>query len=93
MQMMSAADWDEAKGYDSSEEQLILAIRRHLLEPAQRDGLHARDLTIADLLNGRVGDVEHQAYAASLFRDWNAKLGQNEFMVEVYERAAPAPRR
>ncbi len=70
---------DEARSLVSpdSEEQTIRFIRKHLLTTQQSRQLYDRNLTVADLVNGRVeGD---QTIYATMFDAWNGKLGKKYF--------------
>jgi hypothetical protein len=50
----------------------VLAIKKHLLTSEQRQTLFDLNLSIEDMLNGRIGG-EQRVYA--IFDQWNEKLG------------------
>jgi len=69
--------WFEASGRCQDECYLVTAIKKYLLTEAERKRLFERDVSIEDLLNGRVeGD---QGIYAEMFDAWNALLGWREF--------------
>jgi hypothetical protein len=64
------------EGFDD-EPYLVAAIKKYLRTPEQKAIMAARDITIEDLLNGRVeGD---QSIYDSIFKEWNATLGEKIF--------------
>lgn len=69
--------WSDASGCGQEEAYLVAAIKKHLLTAPQRRRLYELDLTIEDLLNGRVeGD---QSVYTEMFSPWNDTLGWREF--------------
>lgn len=69
-------DWDE-NSYDE-ERYLVADIRDKLLTQGQRDLLYLNDLSVEDLLNGRVPSSHNHLYAI-FFDAWNAKIGRKVF--------------
>lgn len=61
------------------EHYLVQAIRKHLLTEEQRTQLFARDITIEQILNGRVQGESNHDFIRTLFADWNTKLGFQSF--------------
>ncbi len=62
------------------ESHLVTAIRKHLLTPQQRRILADLNLSIEDILNGRVTGYSEWAVDA-IFDEWNVKLGFRHFGV------------
>lgn len=63
------------------EYQLVNFIRRFLLTREQRDKLEEWDITVEDLLNGRIeGDFDGVKYNY-FFEVWNAKLDRKAFSI------------
>jgi hypothetical protein len=60
-------------GFDD-ERYLVAAIKLHLRSPEQKRWLDANDISIEDVLNGRVEGGTPQE-VLDMFEDWNAKLG------------------
>jgi len=61
----------------AGEEHTVAVIRSYLLTEPQRIWLFQRNISIEDILNGRVeGGLPE---VAALFRDWNEKLGGEYF--------------
>jgi len=71
--------WEEAAGYGERESYLVAAIRQHLITEEQRRELFNRNVTIEDMLNGRVEGEDAEEFTGRLYADWNAKLGWHEF--------------
>jgi hypothetical protein len=71
--------WEETCGYGEDERYLVNAIRNHLLTEEQRQQLFQRNISIEDILNGRVQGEDSEEFSNRLFSDWNAKLGWREF--------------
>lgn len=61
-------DWPE-------EHYFVLAIKKHLRTPAHKAMLEQHDISIEDMLNGRVAEQEARIAKDEIFRDWNAALG------------------
>lgn len=62
------------------EPNLVMAIKKHLRTEEQRKLMYEHDLSIEDMLNGRV-IVSSPAYEAQrqILKDWNAKIGHSYF--------------
>lgn len=73
------ARWKEATGYGENEAYLVLAIKQHLLTEDQKRALFDRNVSIEDVLNGRVENDPDGSFENSLFSSWNATLGWREF--------------
>lgn len=73
---MNREEWTEIT--EQSEEQLISAIKKHLLTLEQKELLFKNDLDIADLLNGRFMSTKIDM-VIEFFKCWNQKLGWIEF--------------
>src|SRR3954462_1570481 len=56
----------------------VEAIKKHLRTPEQKAALDQADVSIEEILNGRVG-AQHSQLTQSLFTAWNAKLGFRHF--------------
>jgi hypothetical protein len=57
----------------------VARIKAHLLTVAQKQYLYEHNVSIEDMLNGRIeGDVSPYM---DMFRDWNTKLGRKVFLV------------
>lgn len=69
---------DFKEGFDK-EEYLVAAIKRYLRTPEQKAMLDARDISIEDVLNGRIEGEDQDDIYNALFNDWNAKLGFRGF--------------
>jgi len=69
---------DFREGFDK-EEYLVAAIKRYLRTPEQKAILDARDISIEDVLNGRIEGADQDDIYNMLFNDWNAKLGFRGF--------------
>ena len=69
---------DFKEGFDK-EEYLVAAIKRYLRTPEQKAMLDARDISIEDVLNGRIVGADQDDIYNTLFEDWNAKLGFRGF--------------
>lgn len=70
------------KDYDEGnweEEYLVLFIKKYLRTPEQKALLDARDISIEDVLNGRIEGADQDGIYNMLFEDWNAKLGFRGF--------------
>jgi hypothetical protein len=68
---------DFKNGFDD-ESYLVAAIKKHLRTSAQKIWLDDHDISIEDLLNGRVeGDLMNEV--RDIFDDWNKKLGFHSF--------------
>ncbi|MDP2662042.1 MAG: hypothetical protein Q8R28_15060 [Dehalococcoidia bacterium] len=70
-------EWNE-DGFDS-EAQLVEAIRGRLLTEEQRGKLYDWNLSIEDLLNGRVEGNDQDMKYAYFFDAWNAAIGRKVF--------------
>lgn len=64
---------------DTEERDTIPFIKRYLLTEEQRVRLFHRDVSIEDLLNGRVENDPDASFVSEFFADWNAKLGYGAF--------------
>lgn len=76
--------WDKVvafwKGGEFHEEQyLVEAIIKHLRTDEQRLALAAADITIEQMLNGRVKGDAGYALINRIFDEWNKKLGFKAF--------------
>lgn len=59
---------------------LVQAIKIHLITPAQKKILFKYDLSIEDTLNGRYGGKKgEEAAVEKMYKQWNEKLGFNNF--------------
>jgi len=54
-----------------SEEWLVKAIKENLRTPEQKSALDAADISIEDMLNGRVEGEEKHALVRRIFVQWN----------------------
>ena len=70
--------WDEACGFHDSEEYIVAAIKKHLRTPAQKAQMDKADVTIEDVLNGRI-EGGSPDWVQVMYDDWNIKLGWKEF--------------
>lgn len=77
--MAQVADfWKNGEFYE--EHYLVAAIKKHLLTEEQRICLFNLDLSIEDVLNGRIGGGSKWEFVTNvLFPDWNQKLGFESF--------------
>lgn len=71
--------WEETCGFYDSEQYVVSAIRQHLLSEEHRQEMFNRNVTISDVLNGRVEGEDAEEFTGRLFADWNAKLGWHQF--------------
>ncbi len=69
---------DFKEGFDK-EEYLVAAIKRYLYTSEQKQLLDARNISIEDVLNGRIEGADQDSIYNMLFDDWNAKLGFQGF--------------
>lgn len=67
--------WDE----NGEEEYVVPLIKKYLRTDEQRQQMNAYDISIEDMLNGRVEGEEAQNFTALTFLDWNQKLGYKHF--------------
>lgn len=65
-------------GFDS-EEYLVAAIKQYLRTPAQKIKLDAADISIEEMLNGRVAGSTNQALVRVIFDEWNEAAGEKWF--------------
>lgn len=68
-----------------SEERLVADIHRKLLNQMQSRWLVKKELTIADLLNGRYDCGLAEEVEFWFFADWNSKIGRPCFGHELFE--------
>lgn len=69
---------DFRNGFDK-EEYLVAAIKTYLRTPEQKQFLDSRDISIEDVLNGRIEGEDQDEIYEQLHADWNAKLGFRGF--------------
>jgi hypothetical protein len=69
--------WINGEFYE--ERYLIEAIRKYLLTGDQYDELRKRNMSVEDILNGRIEGVENINYKYEIFRQWNRELGIDVF--------------
>jgi hypothetical protein len=67
------------RGEFHEEHYSVAAIKRHLLTNEQKNLMVIHDLSIEDMLNGRVAGEERNAIVAGFYRVWNARLGFAHF--------------
>lgn len=60
------------------ESYLVMAVKKHLRTPEQQLALAEVDVSIEDMVNGRVTG-EHRALVNRIFCEWNTKLGFSAF--------------
>ena len=65
-------------GYDS-EEYLVKAIRRYPLSPQELAWLYEQDVSVEDMLNGRVEGEARKVWVDATFERWNGLLGAKVF--------------
>ena len=65
-------------GFDD-EHYLVDAIKKYLRTQEQKAILDAKDISIEDVINGREGEALDSDFLASMYDDWNAKLGFHGF--------------
>ena len=63
----------------NEEHDLVRVIRDKVLTAKQREWLNSEDITIEDMLNGRVEGHAQQVGVDLIFITWNVYLGQNVF--------------
>lgn len=63
------------EGAFDEEHHEVAAIKRHLRTPEQKSWMHDNDISIEDMLNGRVEGFEAQRDTHVIFGEWNGKLG------------------
>ena len=72
-------DFFENQSWEFAEEEyLVRAIRKQLLTPEQKQAMSSADLTIEDMLNGRVNEQQEEL-VDSIFQEWNVFLGMDYF--------------
>lgn len=77
--MMTPEEIEEFKEAASQDEHyLVSGIRRWLLTESQRFWLYQRDISIEDILNGRIPGG-NPIEVLEMYADWNAKLGEHYF--------------
>ena len=59
------------------EQYLVDAIKKYLLTPEHKALLNSKDISIEDVLNGRIEGDDLQYIYKMLFDDWNPKLKAN----------------
>lgn len=72
-------DPDVKGAREQSEGYLVNQIRAYLLTEEQRAKLHEWNISIEDLLNGRVAGEDQDQKYAYFFDAWNAVVGRKEF--------------
>jgi hypothetical protein len=66
--------------YDNCEEEYVVPlIKKYLRTPEHKSMLDQLDITIEDMLNGRVEGAEKQEFTDALFAVWNQTLGYPHF--------------
>ena len=73
---MTQKEWDDITC--QNQDQLVRAIRSHLLTEEQHIQMLLRELSIEDILNGRFRDSDEE-FVNRLFEEWNAELGWKGF--------------
>jgi hypothetical protein len=76
--------WDKVSefwkdGEFHEEHYLVAAIKKHLRTDEQRKALAEADISIEDMLNGRVANEAAMFVIDNIFNEWNAKLGHKAF--------------
>lgn len=66
--------WEQA-----DEEYVVPLIKKYLRTEAQKKEMNDFDITIEDMLNGRVAGEDAQKFVATTFMLWNARLGYKHF--------------
>ena len=66
------------EGFDK-EEYLVAAIKKYLRTPEQKVKMDAADITIEEILNGRVAGVENQQLVREILNQWNVVAGEKFF--------------
>ena len=69
-------------GEFDSEQYSVAAIKRYLITPEQKAILNQHDVSIEDVLNGRVDEddwKDYETFRQALFADWNEKTGAHCF--------------
>lgn len=61
------------------EEYVVMLIKKYLRTPEQKAALDAMDVTIEDMLNGRVSGHPERHLQSAIFADWNQRLGTKHF--------------
>lgn len=61
------------------EEYVVPLIKKYLRSDEQRQEMAKYDISIEDMLNGRVEGEEAHNFVALAFLDWNKKLGYLQF--------------
>jgi hypothetical protein len=69
----------------------VAAIKRHLLTDKHRQVMTHYDLSIEQMLNGRVEGEVPQAASYSIYHDWNRQLGYYQFGGEGNRHGQPYP--
>lgn len=71
--------WKLANEAIDNEPQAIGLIKKHILTEPQRQLLFEHNMSIEDMLNGRIAGEERQAVEATIYAEWNTKLGYQAF--------------
>lgn len=65
---------------NGEEEHVVPLIKKYLRTQEQKLFLVEHDITIEDVLNGRVEHFDgYEQFREAMFADWNAKLGKKHF--------------
>jgi len=77
---------EEFRNFDQPDDEAtctIPFIKKYLLTEVQRAEMFRRNISIEEILNGRVEykgvNADYDAYTRELFNDWNRKLGYTWF--------------
>lgn len=71
--------WKLSQEAIDNEPQAIELIKKHILTEPQRQLLFDHNMSIEDMLNGRIAGEERQAVEATIYAEWNTKLGYQAF--------------
>ena len=63
----------------SGEEYTVAIIKKYLRTPEQKNWMNQNDISIEDMLNGRVEGEENDQVVDQVFDSWNKILGQKVF--------------
>lgn len=75
--------YDFRNGFQE-EHYLVAAIKTYLLTDHTKALLHYQDISIEDILNGRVGGEPKATIVREALSEWNTLLGEKVFFPEIY---------
>jgi hypothetical protein len=81
MSQFSGIPWESCRLLidGTGEEYTVAIIKRHLRTDAQKAWLLTNDISIEDMLDGRVEGDDNMNKTDAMFKEWNTRLGRKMF--------------